>query len=591
MRTISKFLVPILVCVLTASSLAYAALLKFDPVVVGERVSVNNVQQETGLAYIGTLTNPELSDDELPTGAQLYIVEERQGNLLTRLRPHFGDSFAFAWLVSVYTANYPHSTYELWTPLGPARALHDDIRKIGNGRFSIWHGSVYFSFPAGKTLGDINRLEVLVPTFPMLRAEKLVGVAGAAAIIAAVSLSLYGFTAVARPLVRRSRLLPSIVPGVTICLVLTVLLIVGSEVYMRANGMFPEDRAVWGSEYVPEMGFRLRPGAEAVWTNGIDFWTRSRVNSIGFLDKEPVIPKPPGVFRIMVIGDSMVEAAQVSLEQKFQIKLGELLQHDFPGSKFDVVALGYSGTGQANQLPFFERFKDQLKPNLLVLVVANNDLANNSPLLEAIRHGWHPEHLPLLFLKKDPNGSCSRMDMDASWQRYVLAPRKEFDRLMKLREMSPGYKQKLEGWNPTAAEAQALDFVFYRTGQLPPVFEEAVELTRCSFTEWKRLAERDGLPLVVIVVPGVRGYEPDVENNGQFQRIFGIMAELNIPLLDLYPEFIKRGRMVDAHFKFDAHWNSTGHQWAAEATFEYLKRERYVQGREEERSQSSKVGR
>ena len=135
MRTISKFLVPILVCVLTASNLAYALLLKFDPAAVGERVSVNDVQQETGLAYIGTLANPELSDDELPTAAQLYMVEERQGNLLTRLRPYFGDSFAFAWLISVYTANYPHSTYELWSPLGPARALHDDIRKSGMAGF------------------------------------------------------------------------------------------------------------------------------------------------------------------------------------------------------------------------------------------------------------------------------------------------------------------------------------------------------------------------------------------------------------------------------------------------------------------------
>ena len=422
MRSVSKFIVPILVCVLTISSLAYAILLTFDPAAAGDRVSVSNVQQETGLAYTGTLSNPELSDHEQATFAQLYMIEERPGNFLARLRPYFGDSFAFAWLLAVYTANYPYNTYEQWIPFGPAHAVHDDIRKIGNGRFSIFHGHIYFSFPTGKTLGNIKRLEVLVPRFPALRSERLVGVAGAAAIVAALSLSLYAFAVVLRPLVRRSRLLQNLVPGVTICLVLAVLLIVGSEVYTRTNDMFPRDRAVWPSEFVPGLGWRFRPGAEVVWTNDINYWTRSRSNSIGFLDKEPAIPKPPGTFRIMVIGDSMVQAVEVSLEQRLQIGLEQLLQRDFPQRKFDVVAQGYSGTGQANQLPFFERFNDQLKPDLLVLVVATNDLANNSPLLEAIRYGWHPEHLPQLFLQRTPDGSCSRIPIDPTWERHILPP-------------------------------------------------------------------------------------------------------------------------------------------------------------------------
>ena len=151
---------------------------------------------------------------------------------------------------------------------------------------------------------------------------------------------------------------------------------------------------------------------------------------------------------------------------------------------------------------------------------------------------------------------------------------------MKLRQMSPEYKEKLEDWNPNRTEAARLDFVFYQTGQLPRAFEEAVQLTSCSFAEWKRLAAEGGLPLVAVVVAAMRGYQPAIEQNGQFQRIFRILEELNIPLLDLYPEFIKRGNMADAHFKFDGHWTPTGHKWAAEAIFEYLKHEGYLQPRE-----------
>jgi lysophospholipase L1-like esterase len=102
-------------------------------------------------------------------------------------------------------------------------------------------------------------------------------------------------------------------------------------------------------------------------------------------------------------------------------------------------------------------------------------------------------------------------------------------------------------------------------------------LTRCSFVEWKRLAEQYGLPVVAVLVPAVRGTDATTEKNGQFQRISEMLGELGIPLLDLYPEFMKRGNLVDAHFKFDGHWTPTGHKWAAEAIFDYLKREGYLQ--------------
>ena len=120
----------------------------------------------------------------------------------------------------------------------------------------------------------------------MLRTEIFVGVAGAAAIIAALSLSLYGFVVAVRLLVHRSRLLQNVLPGATICLVLAVVLIVGSEIYMRANGMFPKDRVVWASEYVLDMGWRFghmpRSSGPMALTFGrgraptrLDFWTRN----------------------------------------------------------------------------------------------------------------------------------------------------------------------------------------------------------------------------------------------------------------------------------------------------------------------------
>jgi lysophospholipase L1-like esterase len=354
-------------------------------------------------------------------------------------------------------------------------------------------------------------------------------------------------------------------------------MVVGGEVYMRVADMFPTNRRVWASEFIPTLGWRFKPGAEVVWTNGINYWSRSRVNSIGFLDKEPILPKPSGTFRVMIVGDSMVQAVEVALDKRLQVRLAELLQKSMAPRAVDVVALGYSGTGQSNQLPFFEHFKDQLNPDLLILVIASNDLANNSPLLEAIRYGWHPEHLPRVFFRKRSDGSCSRIPIDPSWERHILPAGSEFDRLQKLREMSSDYKAKLEGWNPAPSEVASLDFVFFNPGPLPPAFEEAVALTRCSFQEWKRLAEREGLPLIAVAAPGLTGTESD--KTGYLQRVLSILDESKIPLLNLYPEFVKRGNVPDAHLKFDGHWTVTGHRWAAEAISDYLGREGYLERR------------
>ena len=51
----------------------------------------------------------------------------------------------------------------------------------------------------------------------------------------------------------------------------------------------------------------------------------------------------------------------------------------------------------------------------------------------------------------------------------------------------------------------------------------------------------------------------------------------DIPIINQYDYIVGRGNAVaDAHWAHDAHWNPTGHQWAAEALLEYLKRNQAV---------------
>jgi hypothetical protein len=107
--------------------------------------------------------------------------------------------------------------------------------------------------------------------------------------------------------------------------------------------------------------------------------------------------------------------------------------------------------------------------------------------------------------------------------------------------------------------------VFYLSRELPEIYEQAVELTKCSFALWKEAAERDQFKLLIVATDGVT--IPTM--SGQIDRLKKLAGELQIPLFDLYPAWEKHG-IAGGKFKFDGHWNVQGHRWSADAIFDYL---------------------
>src|SRR5262245_19292994 len=102
-----------------------------------------------------------------------------------------------------------------------------------------------------------------------------------------------------------------------------------------------------GSLYTsdPLLGWSLRPGAGA-WEDDEGLaWVK--INSHGYRDRERAVSKPPGVYRIAVMGDSYTEARQVDLDKTFTyLSEEELNQRDcFGGRKVEVLNFGALGYG------------------------------------------------------------------------------------------------------------------------------------------------------------------------------------------------------------------------------------------------------
>jgi hypothetical protein len=151
------------------------------------------------------------------------------------------------------------------------------------------------------------------------------------------------------------------------------------EVFLRVVGFtYP---VFYQPDYV--RGYSLRPGMEGLYTKeGRAF---VRINSDGLRDREHSKRKPPGTFRIAVVGDSYAEAFQVEQEKAFWSVLESELR-DCPalgGQSIEVINFGVSGYGTAQELlTLREKVWDYSPDAVLLAVTTNNDVLDNSRTLK-----------------------------------------------------------------------------------------------------------------------------------------------------------------------------------------------------------------
>ena len=389
-----------------------------------------------------------------------------------------------------------------------------------------------------------------------------------------------------------------------------LLIAAAGEGWRRLNTPFVEQKLP--TVFVDGVGLLRPPGAEVRVTNGLDYWTISRTNALGFLDREPVDADLAAMnCRIAMIGDSFVEAKRVGIDERFHVLLEKALSAGTAWSGgVSAAAYGFGGAGQINQLAYYDHYAMRLRPNIVTLVFTANDFADNHPALLSAQRGIEPGRIPFVSAHRNENGTWSLRPPDpffsplpnrasdppsglrsriretlrarsylARWffaKRDALAPsEREPDFISWTEAISriPGYESFLDGWEPTSR--QALPQVFEQE-ELPPLFIEALDATAFALDEFQRRAERDGAALVILATHTMGPTQAPL-----FQRLAAMAGEREIPVINQY-DYIERvgGNVEDAHFRHDWHWSPQGHQWAAEALMEWLRENPQVCGDE-----------
>jgi hypothetical protein len=331
--------------------------------------------------------------------------------------------------------------------------------------------------------------------------------------------------------------------------------------------------------YHPVYGFFHRPGASG-WIHTPEFTSFVQINSRGLRDAEIAPSKMPGVVRVLVLGDSIVEAAQVPLEQtvakQLQLELSWRL-----GRPVEAINAGNAGFGTGQSALFLEREGWGYTPDLVVLVFfVDNDVADNG-LAVGTSRGLDTTRRPFFV----PDGEGLRLippqspsDDGLEWiraaarrvwltfnlaEQLLLWDQRREQEAQQIGKNRPTYlveppAEWIEAWLVTdrllgriAAESSARGVPFV-VAVGPSNFQLNESLWRWLVAGDTR--SRDG-----------RRYVQDAPN----RRLASIAERRSLSFVDILPAF-RRAADKGLFFPDDGHWTPDGHVVAAREIADYV---------------------
>lgn len=386
----------------------------------------------------------------------------------------------------------------------------------------------------------------------------------------------------------------------------------------------------------PVTGWSLQPGASGRWFNPMREYDQAiTVNARGLRSPEICAaatgdcPAADDTLRVLLLGDSYVEALHVPLEATFGQQLGlALAQAGLAGkSRVEVVNAGVSGWGTDQQLLWLRSEGVHYRPDLVLLAFfPGNDFMNNHMPLElanfgGVRKPWFSLADGALQLNDYPydreaaRESARRLreampaPLDAApaqvaapplvavgdWLRAQSALYRYLD--PRLRAAAPGVAVTLARWGllqpgqETSDRAMGPDYIPVAYGvyrQEPDAtWQAAFDVTAALLTELHKetTALEASLAALVLTAPeqvDTQRWQAELSRypamagldwslDAPTQAATAALARAGIPALDLLPLF-RAGAAEGAHLHFrdDGHWTAEGHALAGRAAAAFV---------------------
>jgi hypothetical protein len=330
-------------------------------------------------------------------------------------------------------------------------------------------------------------------------------------------------------------------------------------------------------EYDPDLGFRVR----AYYP--IDQGTIT--NKFGFNDDDYPLQKPPGIYRILVVGDSFGWAG--GREGNYTAMLERQLDNHYGYHRIDIINAGYPMTQTAEQLVMLKKYGLQYHPDLVILgFFVGNDFIDGNPNRKRIV-------VNDLYIDIDRRREHIILGYPIVFQsRLLLYVKQKYKIFTELRKAASEPRQQLSQEQPgTFAEATFLDLeraeleFFNINSSRKGRFQKNINYILQSIAEMDALLKSQNIKFIVAIYPDVfqinktllkgiverfrlriEDYDLDLAQN----ILKSFLQSKDISYIDFTDRFRSEGQEKDLYILRDSHWNRSGNQLAADILFETL---------------------
>ncbi len=161
-----------------------------------------------------------------------------------------------------------------------------------------------------------------------------------------------------------------------------IILITGVEIFLRIKThtgnpqpLHLERRLPYDSNYALKDPTYYRPEEVLDESHGLYTWgILIEKNRFGFRERDFNIPKPPGTFRVMVVGDSLTFGIGLPNEKRFTNLAEARLKDLLPGRKIEILNFGSPGADLDDEIEILKNYSDQVQPDYIVVAFCSNDL-------------------------------------------------------------------------------------------------------------------------------------------------------------------------------------------------------------------------
>ena len=363
----------------------------------------------------------------------------------------------------------------------------------------------------------------------------------------------------------------------------------------------------------PRFGWVLMPGASYVNRLAEESVPVS-FNAGGWRDLPRVEDKAEGVVRVLVLGNSFMEAYSVRFEDSLPARLERLTNR--AERQVEVINLGVGGYGTLQEYLVFDAIGRAYRPDVVVLAMfLRNDLQDNSLTLASLfrsrlRVTARPFLDPQVTIESDekPGWRVTQVDFEDARRRYEERRRRQAKPLMlqdsallqlaqrafvRLRQSVDDSGPQKSGSLEKRKTKYLREFGGYYC-DCPPEYVESWNVTRRILARLNREVRAMNARLLVMSVPAIEEVDEDVmmkvelkapepdrlclEQAPANQRLGELLAELDVAYLDLLPAFRAASRQtgVELFRRSDDHWNPQGHALAARELAAALERGSYL---------------